>query len=76
MGMFDSIWFKCKKCEAPIEDQSKVGECLLINYDATSVPESIAKSIQGDELWCQKCHAKYIVDGEDEKRVSVTLRED
>ena len=58
MGMFDRIWFKCPKCEADIEVQSKCGECILEDFNQVSVPPEIAKCINWSTIYCQECGAK------------------
>ncbi|MCR4307082.1 MAG: hypothetical protein NUV80_00820 [Candidatus Berkelbacteria bacterium] len=59
MGMFDSIWFKCKKCGADIEAQSKSGECILANYDYTEVPTDVAEDANRHAPFVCKCGKRY-----------------
>jgi hypothetical protein len=33
MGMYDSVWINCPKCTLPNEVQTKVGACMLTNYN-------------------------------------------
>lgn len=56
MGMFDSVWAKCPRCEEDVEFQSKVGDCVLADYTSDSVPAAIAADIAGDTTIC-KCGA-------------------
>ncbi len=53
MGMFDSVWAKCPKCDKDVEFQSKAGECCLIDYTSDSVPAVIAADIAGESNTCQ-----------------------
>lgn len=55
MGMFDSVYATCPKCNKEVEFQSKAGECLLNRYSVDSVPPEIARSIDGDSEACEKC---------------------
>lgn len=55
MSMFDSVWTRCPVCSTEIEFQSKVGDCSLSNYRYTSVPISIASSLDGEEKVCPSC---------------------
>ena len=56
MGMFDSVIGKCPTCEVGlVEFQSKVGECILENYELDEVPINIAKDIKGDGGVCTEC---------------------
>ena len=41
MGMFDSIFVKCKECDAEVEFQSKVGDCCLASYSISDAPPEI-----------------------------------
>lgn len=54
MGLYDSIWIRCSNCGSAVEFQSKVGDCILKDYDEDEVPLEIAKSIDGDTRRC-KC---------------------
>lgn len=76
MGMFDSVWFRCPKCEEDMEAQSKAGECSLIDYRSSSVPESIAKDIAGEWVYCKKCKTSYQIEDRKEKMVKMRLTTD
>ncbi len=58
MGMYDSVYLKCK-CGGYIEFQSKVGACILAIYNPTTVPEFIARDVDGDDSYCMVCGKKY-----------------
>ena len=51
MGMYDSVNAKCS-CGADLEFQSEAGDCVLANYNLSSVPPEIAKSLDGDSYRC------------------------
>lgn len=60
MGMFDTVIFRCPKCNgATIFEQSKAGECLLIDYNSNEVPTEIALDILGNKVWCEKCNETF-----------------
>lgn len=62
MGMFDTAWFVCPRCGEELDIQSKAGDCNLHDYNATyGVPEDIAIDIEGELVYCPKCHKEYIV---------------
>lgn len=56
MGCFDTVIFKCCKCGNIIDIQSKDGDCTLKAFDQSAVPPSIAASMTGKQIECQKCH--------------------
>jgi len=55
MGMFDSVYFTCPKCNESLEVQSKADDCLLMTYTPDSVPKAIAKDINGETFACTWC---------------------
>lgn len=60
MGMFDSVWADCPNCEdGQVEFQSKEGDCLLTQFDISSVPVHIAKDILEDVGCCNNCGKRY-----------------
>lgn len=65
MGMYDSVWFACKKddCEGRVEVQSKIGECTLADYEegVNTVPAGIAEDINGQTISCRECGELYSV---------------
>lgn len=38
MGMFDTVHFRCKGCNTPLEFQTKAGECLLSDFSIENAP--------------------------------------
>lgn len=52
MGCFDSVIARCPSCNAEVEFQTKVGECVLKRYRVDSVPALIAASVAGDVTTC------------------------
>lgn len=59
MGMFDTVVTNCPKCGERNEIQTKAGDCCLDVYEIDSVPVEIARSLDGQERWCDKCGHKY-----------------
>lgn len=69
MGMFDSVWFKCPNCGEEIEEQTKIGDCILANYNEDKVPVEIAHYLLHSELKCYHCDEFFkIVPNEDIRR--------
>jgi hypothetical protein len=52
MGVFDSIYIKCPKCDSDVEFQTKSGDCTLAEYRYI-VPYELAKSIEADTERCE-----------------------
>jgi len=52
MGMFDSVWIRCRECGEEVEFQSKAGPCQLRDYRQETVPTEIAKDILGSVRKC------------------------
>jgi len=55
MGMFDSVYVKCKNCGEFVEFQSKAGDCNLDEYDISNCPPKIAGDIAGETQLCRNC---------------------
>lgn len=54
MGMFDSVYVACPKCDATIELQSKSGPCGCIEYPSNAVPVDVLVDLDR-EARCPKC---------------------
>jgi len=52
MGMFDSVWIRCRECNEEVEFQSKAGPCQLKDYGQDAVPTEIAKDLLGSSRRC------------------------
>lgn len=61
MGMFDTVVFRCPRCDQPIEEQTKAGECCLHHHPSDNVPPEIAKSLLGDTVHCSGCNHSWTV---------------
>jgi len=59
MGMFDSIYAPCPKCNILVETQSKRGDCSLKRYHVNSVPFEIAQDINGNRMKCRGCGTEF-----------------
>lgn len=53
--MFDSVWVNCPYCDRRIEFQSKAGDCVLADYEISSVPIEVAKDLNGRTEQCLGC---------------------
>jgi uncharacterized protein YbaR (Trm112 family) len=61
MGMFDTVYFKCPKCNGSVYRQSKAGECMLNNYTSDAVPIYIAADIVDDKIYCESCKESFTI---------------
>ncbi len=56
MGMFDSLYVKCPKCNNKLEFQSKSGICCLDNYNKSNLTPEVAIGMNGTIVRCQFCN--------------------
>lgn len=56
MGIFDSVYARCPRCNEPVEFQSKAGDCRLAGYSPESVPMAIALDLDDEWTNCPKCN--------------------
>lgn len=56
MGMFDSVYVRCPRCNEPVEFQSKAGDCRLAGYSPNAVPMAVALDLDGATTTCGKCN--------------------
>lgn len=61
MGVYDSVLFRCPRCQAEIEYQTKAGDCHLKDYDMAVVPVKIAVAIEGDPIVCPHCSNQFTI---------------
>lgn len=54
MGLFDSVYVKCK-CGEDIEFQSKAGESYMASYTLENAPNAIKGDLVDRSESCQKC---------------------
>ncbi len=71
MGMYDSVWVKCPKCETENEFQTKSGECLLDNYTLENCPDDALANVNRHSPCNCDCGAFYEVDITERKAVLV-----
>lgn len=63
MGMYDSVWVNCPKCETKNEFQSKSGDCYLIDYDLNNCPNDVLLDVNRHSPHkCVECGSLYEVD--------------
>jgi len=55
MGMFDYLIIICPECGNEIEDQTKVGDCLLRRIYLNNAPLRIQMHYEGETWDCDKC---------------------
>jgi len=69
MGMFDSVYVKCPKCETENEFQSKSGDCLCSNYTLENCPEDVLFDVNRHSPYRCECGILYEVDIEKRKSI-------
>ena len=62
MGMYDSVWVKCPKCDTENEFQSKSGDCSLEHYTLENCPEDVLANVNRHSPCNCECGAIYSVD--------------
>ncbi len=72
MGMFDSVYIRCRKCGKNIEFQSKSGGCVLNGYSETEVPVSVLKGMEGDINACRGCGTRHAYKNKEEEVVNIS----
>jgi hypothetical protein len=60
MGMFDTVWAACPRCDHSNELQTKSGPCRLDEYDVSSAPTEVIAGVLGDHH-CTKCHKRFSI---------------
>ncbi len=74
MGMYDTVHFRCPRCDNIIAEQTKAGDCVLRDIDSDEVPAEIAVTMIGDEVECDNCHKRWtITDCQPKKTVRLSL---
>lgn len=73
MGMFDSVWVKCPKCNEENEFQSKSGECDLSNYTLENCPDDVLSNVNRHSPVECDCGCKYEVDINTRKTIITNL---
>lgn len=73
MGMYDTVHFACPNCKTVIPVQTKAGNCSLRDYAAYKVPTTIAVDMVGNNVECEKCKGKYIINSSVPDHVSMQL---
>lgn len=74
MGMYDSVFVNCPKCNKQNEFQSKSGGCFLDEYTLEDCPEDVLQNVnRHSPTKCDECGCMYQVDIENRKAVEVVL---
>lgn len=71
MGMYDSVWVNCPKCETENEFQTKSGECLLENYTLENCPDDALANVNRHSPFHCDCRALYKVNIKERKAVLI-----
>jgi hypothetical protein len=74
MGLYDSVYFICLKCNTKIIKQSKAGLCHLKTYKSNLTPANIAMDIINNIVTCDKCKSIFKIVGE-VPRIHLSLNE-
>lgn len=61
MGMFDTVYITCPKCEERIEEQSKSGSCFLDTYTLENAPMEVLSGVVG-HVFCYHCKTNLTVE--------------
>ena len=65
MGMFDSVYVNCPKCNYQTEIQSKNGDCTLDKYNINNIeeiPESILEDMANKVHTCDECNENFTIE--------------
>ena len=70
MGMFDSVWVRCPKCETENEFQTKSGNCFLEEYTLENCPDDVLSDINRHApIECYYCGTSFRVDIQPRKAI-------
>lgn len=61
MGLYNSIYFACPRCDARLEAQSKAGDTECSTFESNEVPVVIAKDIENETLHCEACDRDWVI---------------
>jgi len=75
MGMYDSIWVNCPKCNKESEFQSKGGDCYLSNYTLENCPNDVLKDANRHSPNKCDCGAVFEIDIELRKPIQLTTKQ-
>lgn len=63
MGMYDTVLVPCPNCKELLGFQSKVGECLLMEYTLEGCPENVLSDVnRHSPNECESCGTKFAVE--------------
>lgn len=55
MGMFDSVYVNCPRCNEIIEFQSKAWNCRMEKFTLANAPPAILGDLKDAQTVCRKC---------------------
>lgn len=71
MGMFDSVYVKCPKCETENEFQGKSGDCFCLSYTLDNCPEDVLLDVNRHSPCRCQCGILFAVDIENRKPIEL-----
>lgn len=75
MSCFDTVVFKCTRCNVPMEVQSKSGKCELRKYSPNGVPLEVVSGL-GRGVVCKNCgeNHRVVVSPHMPRRISMMVK--
>lgn len=73
MGCYDTVRFRCLRCNQRFTEQTKAGNCTLTDFDSQDVPLAIAASLVGESVFCPHCSAEFKMASQAPTRTEVYL---
>ena len=61
MGCYDTVTFRCPKCQNRLSRQSKAGDCNLLSFSSKLVPLVVAADLQGCTVKCRHCSSEWVL---------------
>jgi hypothetical protein len=55
MGMFDRVMVPCPACDAPVEFQTKAGDCVLARLTPGQMSDLMKVDMAGEQQRCPVC---------------------
>jgi len=72
MGMFDSVYVECPRCEETAVAQSKGGKCLLRVYTLSNCPDDVLSDVNRHSPYtCRECGCEFRMDGKTRRTIEL-----
>ena len=66
MGLFDTVHFTCPKCNQKTSDQTKIGICMLMDYNLDlPISLELAHQLNGASVQCEWCDCICVIGSND-----------